>query len=67
MKDYSATTGTAIADEGAWTDQRPMTDDQVATMFAKVGRLGYTQRDLPAFTSGVVCAEVHHKIIKSKT
>jgi len=26
-----------------------------------------TQRDLPAFTSGVVCAEVHHKIIKGKT
>ncbi len=48
-------------------DRRPMTDDQIATMFEKVERLGYTQRDLPAFTSGVVCAEAHHKIIKGKT
>lgn len=46
--------------------RRPMTDAQIATMFEKVDRLGYTQRDLPAFTSGVVCAEVHHKIIKGK-
>ena len=43
-----------------------MADAQIATMFEKVARLGYTQRDLPAFTSGVVCAEVHHKIIKGK-
>lgn len=50
----------------AQAERDPMTNDQIAAMFKKVERLNYTQRDLPAFTSGVVCAEVHHKIIKGK-